>query len=89
MSVACVQPLHASTQQYMFAASATGISILRLGDDLSPSEVGFYSSMVDFGEPTSVAYSAKNDEVAFSVKSFDPLTKGRVYVVPSADDWVE
>lgn len=75
--------------QYVFAASATGISVLRLGDDLSPSEVGFYSGMVDFGEPTSVAYNAKRDEVAFSVRAFDPLTKGRVYVVPSADDWIK
>eukprot|EP00903_Cladosiphon_okamuranus_P012016 g11282.t1 len=75
--------------KYMFAASATGVSILMLGDDLSPSEVGFYTSMVEFGEPTSVAYNAKRDEVAISVKSFDPLTKGRVYVVPSLDDWIE
>ena len=45
--------------------------------------------MVDFGEPTSVAYNAKRDEVAFSVKAFDPLTRGRVYVVQSADEWIQ
>ena len=45
--------------------------------------------MVDFGEPTSVAYNAKRDEVAFSVKAFDPLTRGRVYVVQSADEWMQ
>eukprot|EP00752_Nemacystus_decipiens_P017246 g15450.t1 len=75
--------------KYMYAASATGISILELGDDLSPSQIGFYTGMVEFGEPTSVAYNAVRDEVAFSVKAFDPLTKGRVYVVPSADDWIK
>lgn len=65
------------------------MAILQLGDDLSPSQIGFYASMVDFGEPTSVAYNAKRDEVAISVKAFDPLTKGRVYVVPSADEWIK
>ncbi len=76
------------TLKYLFAASATGVSILKVGEDLSPSQVGFYTSMIDFGEPTSVAYNAKRDEVAMSVKSEDPLTKGRVYVVPSVDEWI-
>ncbi|CAN0162374.1 unnamed protein product, partial [Ectocarpus fasciculatus] len=78
----------AGKDNHVFAASATGVSILKLGDDLSLSELGFYSSMVTFGEPTSVAYNSVYDEVAISVKAFDPLTKGRVYVVKSSDDWI-
>ncbi|CAB1115103.1 unnamed protein product [Ectocarpus sp. CCAP 1310/34] len=74
--------------QHVFAASATGVSILKLGDDLSLSELGFYNSMAAFGEPTSVAYNPVFDEVAISVKAFDPLTKGRVYVVKSSEDWI-
>lgn len=74
--------------QYLFAAAANGIFILAVGDDLSPSEIGYYGSTTDFGEPTSVAYNPVYDEVAFSVKSLDPLTKGRVYVVPSFDEWM-
>lgn len=64
------------------------MSILKVGDDLSLSELGFYNSMVAFGEPTSVAYNSVFDEVAISVKAFDPLTRGRVYVIKSADDWI-
>lgn len=73
----------------MFAASATGVSVLKLGEDLSLSEIGFYTSMVPFGEPTSVAYNSVYDEVAISVKAFDPLVKGRVYIVKSASEWME
>ncbi|CBJ25800.1 alkaline phosphatase [Ectocarpus siliculosus] len=74
--------------QHVFAASATGVSILKLGDDLSLWELGFYDSMTTFGEPTSVAYNPVFDEVAISVRAFDPLTRGRVYVVKSCEDWI-
>lgn len=72
----------------MFAASTTGLSILELGDDLSLSKIGFYDTMASFGEPTSVAYSDVYDELAISVKSFNPLTKGKVYIVQSVEDWI-
>ena len=45
--------------------------------------------MIEFGEPTSVAYNPIRDEVAISVKAFDPLERGRVYVVQSADEWIQ
>ncbi|CAM9455187.1 unnamed protein product [Scytosiphon promiscuus] len=79
----------AGPSNHVLAASATGVSILKLGEDLSLSEIGFYSTMVPFGEPTSVAYNSVYDEVAISVKSFDPLVKGRVYIFKSASEWIE
>ncbi|CAM9565311.1 unnamed protein product [Pylaiella littoralis] len=79
----------AGRDNYLFASSAAGIYVFMVGADLSPTKVGFYANMTDFGEPTSVAYNSVYDTVAFSVKSFDALTKGRVYVVPSFDKWMD
>lgn len=77
------------SMQLLFVTSATGLSILQLGDDLSPVQLGSYTSMVDFGSPTSVAYSSEYDELAISVANPDPLTKGRVYIVSSVEGWVQ
>lgn len=82
------RPSVAVPAQMLFVSSATNITILELNDDLGVDEVGFYDSMITFGNPTSVAYSGEYDELAFSVAAEDPLTKGRVYVVSSVDDWV-
>lgn len=59
-----------------------------MGEDLALEKIGFYDAMASFGEPTSVAYSAVYDELAISVKSSDPLTKGKVYIVRSVEDWI-
>lgn len=72
----------------MFAVSPAGVTILLVGEDLSPTEVGFYDRTAAFGETTGVAYNSVYDEVAFSVKSLDALTKGRVYVVPDFGEWL-
>lgn len=73
----------------MFAASTTGVSILELADDMSLAKIGFYDTMSSFGEPTSVAYSTVNDELAISVKAQDPLTRGQLYVVSSVEAWMK
>lgn len=72
----------------LFVVSSAGLSVLEIGEDLSPTMLGAYSGMMDFGTPTSVSYSENYDELAISVASEDPLTKGRVYVVSSVEDWV-
>lgn len=64
------------------------MTILKLGEDLNPEMVGFYDSMSSFGEPTSVAYNDVYDELAISVKSSDPLTRGQVYIISSVKDWM-
>ena len=74
--------------QHVFVASSTGVTTFRIDNDLSPAVVGFYNSTATFGEPTSVAYNPVYDELAISVKAFDTLTKGQVYIVSSVEGWM-
>lgn len=74
--------------QMLFVASSSNVTVLQLKDDLSVSELGSYDSMTAFGNPTSVAYSDTYDELAISVAAADPLTKGRVYIVSSVENWI-
>lgn len=76
------------SSQMVFASSNNGVAVLQLKDNLDMEELGFYGSMVSFGNPTSVAYSAVYDELAIAVAAADPLTKGRVYIVDDVEKWV-
>lgn len=74
--------------QMLFVTSSSGLSVLQLNSSLGVDLLGTYEAMSDFGSPTSVSYSETHDELAISVASEDPLTKGRVYIVSSVDSWV-
>lgn len=74
--------------QHAFTSSSTGLTIFKVGDDLSPYMIGFYDTMLTFGAPTSVAYNSVYDELAISVTAYDPLTKGQVYVISSVENWI-
>ena len=75
--------------QHIFVASSSGITVLQLEDDLVPDPIGFYNDTAVHGEPTSVAYNDRWDELAISVKAEDPLTKGKVYIVSDVASWIE
>ena len=62
--------------------------MLQIDEDLSPAIVGFYNTTATFGDATSVAYNPVYDELAISVRAHDTLTKGKVYIVSSVEDWI-